>query len=156
MTRILIILLAILIIITVAGAGAYYFIFYSPAATNNLAKPTNGNQKNVKPTEKIEKQTFLGFGADDMEIIKQEFPETIEGIIKVSGGKEIKNKLGDTIEHTLYAVSVTADDKEYTLVGFDEEEYADVGIKDGQKVKVQGLFIDKAKNLLLAGAVIPI
>ncbi|TSC54179.1 MAG: hypothetical protein LiPW30_749 [Parcubacteria group bacterium LiPW_30] len=154
MSKLLIILLAVLIIIAVAGAGIYYFIYYSPAATSNLANPTNGNQK---PAPKVEKQTFLGFGTDDLEeIMKEESSEIIEGIIKVSDGKIIKDKLGDTVEHTLYVVTVTTDNKEYAVAGFDESEYADVGIKDGQKVKVYGSFIDKSKTLFLAGAVIPI
>ena len=148
MSKLLIILLAVLIILIAVGIGIYYFISYNPSAISNFASPTN-----EKLAPKVEKLTFLA--EDDLEIVKQDYPEVIEGIIKVFNGKEIKNKLSNGVERTLYGVIITAGDKDYVVVGYDESDYNSVGIKDGQKVKVYGSFLDKSKNLLMAGAVIP-
>lgn len=129
MSKQIILLIIVIVIIALLGGGIYYFIYknmFMPAAPNNA----DGQKLN-----------FLQPSQAQLEQMKKDFPNTIEGIISFSGQNNI----------------ITDNNgKEWILIPPKPESayYIEKGIKSGQKVKIIGTFLED--NIIQRGVVIPL
>jgi hypothetical protein len=128
---ILVVVLITLVIGITIGLGVYYFF-----SNNNLGIIQSLFNTEVV-SKNIEKPSLV---PSDLERVKKEFPEFVTGIIKIS---EKKATISDE------------NGREYIIVPERPQSMYDyVGIKSGQKIEIQGKFLDE--DTIEAGSIKPI
>lgn len=116
----------VLIFIIGVGIGVYYFVSYS----NPVISPVVVSKEDI---EKKAQEDILKRKQAELEQLKKDFPDAIQGIIKFSGDKpEDKTtvKTDNGVEWTLWP------DRPKSL-------YEHEGIRDGQRVEVRGKILDE-------------
>ena len=132
-TLIIIIVVAI-ILVAILGIGVHYFI-PSKSASTNVKSTTNIPVTPSKTDAEIKQDA-----EQQLAQLQKDYPETIKGVINFSDAKGV------------YKATLKSDSgKEYTLYTPQPESIynAQFGVKNGQKVEVQGKINDKG-NLELA------
>ena len=115
------IVIIILVLLALVGAGVYYFVFVSRGVNLVKAPPKLITQQAPKPITPPSQ-------AQQLQTIKQNFPEVIIGTIKFL---DTKDSLKTTLE--------TAGGKIYILWPAQPEAvYESLGVNNGNKVQVNG------------------
>lgn len=115
------IVIIILVVLVLAGAGVYFFVFSSKGVNLEKAPPKLIIKQAPKPIA-------LPSPAQQLQNIKQNFPEIIVGTIKFL---DTKDSLKTTLE--------TAGGKIYILWPAQPEAvYESLGVNNGNKVQVNG------------------
>ncbi len=130
--KIVIIVIVILILIAV-GVGIYYLVndnFNLPKTATNQVK-NGAKNATPPPPQKVKQLTPEEITAQN----NKNYPETITGTINFSGK-------GSTVKATIK----TSDGKEYTISPDQPEAiYGSFGVKNGDKVQIQGRFTQDNK-----------
>jgi uncharacterized protein YdeI (BOF family) len=134
MSKKIIIITLLIILVIILGAAIYYAMQHGSTPTPGNNQPNNPVSQNTAPQPQHKVPTV----AEQVAQINKDYPETITGTI---------NFLDKGIN---YKTTITADGgKEYIVSPPQSESiYKSMGLKDGQRVEVQGKINDQG-NLIL-------